>query len=58
MKARIGEHVESINYKKKGLENALMQCNEVMESFEGSEETLRLIRRVEESLRRLIIQAD
>jgi len=57
MKARIGERLERILYKK-GLENALMQCQKVTERFEGSEETLRLIRRVEESLRRLIAQTD
>jgi hypothetical protein len=53
----LGERLESIHYKK-GLENALMQCQKVMERFEGSEETLRLIRRVEESLRRLMLEAD
>jgi len=57
MKARIGERLERILYKK-GLENALMQCRNVTESFEGAEETLRLIRRVEESLKRLIAQTD
>lgn len=56
-KARIGEQLESI-HSKKGLENALMQCQKVTESFEGSEETLRLIRRVEESLRRLMAETD
>ena len=57
MKARIGERLERILYKK-GLENALMQCRNVTERFEGSEETLRLIRRVEESLRRLMAETD
>jgi len=52
-KVRLGECLERILYKK-GLENALMQCQKVTERFEGSAETLRLIRRVEESLRRLI----
>jgi hypothetical protein len=42
----------------KGLENALIVCHEVIDRFEGSKETLRLIRRVEESLRKLIAKAD
>jgi len=53
----MGEWLERIIYKK-GLENALMQCHEVMERFEGSEETLKLIRRVEESLKRLMSETD
>jgi len=43
---------------KRGLETALMQCHKVMETFRGSEETLMHIRRVEESLRRLIVEID
>lgn len=43
---------------KKGLTNALQQCREIRETFQGSDETLRLICRVEESLRRLIVQTD
>jgi hypothetical protein len=43
---------------RKGLENALLQCHEIMETFQGSEETLRHIRRVEESLRKLTAEAD
>jgi len=57
MKARFGEWLERIPHKK-GLENALMQCRNATERFEGSEETLRLIRCVEESLRRLIANED
>jgi hypothetical protein len=56
-KARTGDGLERIHYKK-GLENALTQCHEVMEKFEGSEETLRLIKRVEESLKKLITETD
>jgi len=37
----------------KGFESALALCQEIIGRFEGSEETLRHIRRVEESLRRL-----
>lgn len=48
--------MERISYKK-GLENALTQCRMVTERFEGSEETLRLIRRVEESLKMLLVNA-
>jgi len=56
-KARTGEQLERI-YHKKSLENALMQCRSITEKFEGSEETLRLIRCVEESLRKLMITID
>jgi len=49
--------LERILYKK-GLENALTQCQKVSERFVGSEETLRLIQRVEESLRRLMAATD
>ena len=52
-----GEPVERIQ-STRGLENALSQCHKVMEAFDGSEETLAHIRRVEESLRRLIAEAD
>jgi hypothetical protein len=45
-------------YQRKGLENALIQCRTVTERFEGSEETLKLILRVEESLKRLLISLD
>lgn len=55
-KPRMGERLERISYKK-GLENALTQCRMVTERFEGSEETLRLIRRVEESLKMLLVNA-
>lgn len=42
----------------KGLENALLQCHKIMEAFRGSEETLAHIKRVEESLRKLIVETD
>ena len=45
-------------YHKKGLESALLQCHRIMEVFRGSEETLAHIKRVEESLRRLIVETD
>jgi len=45
-------------YNKKGLENALLQCHKVMETFHGSEETLKHIKHVEESLRRLTVETD
>jgi len=57
LKARTGEWLERIHCMK-GLESALIQCHQVIERFEGSEETLRLIRRVEESLRRLMAEVD
>jgi hypothetical protein len=57
MEAKLGEPLERIQ-NRKGLENALMQCREVTERYEGSEETLRLILRVEESLRKLLISLD
>ena len=43
---------------KKGLESALLQCHRVIETFQGSKETLRHIKHVEESLRRLIVETD
>jgi hypothetical protein len=52
-----GERLERV-HARKGLENALLQCHKVMETFHGSEETLRHIQRVEESLRKLIVEAD
>jgi len=52
-----GERLERAT-NKKGLENALLQCHKVIETFQGSEETLRHIRHVEESLRRLIVETD
>jgi len=54
---RCGELLERAQGRK-GLENALLQCHKVMETFQGSEETLRHIRLVEESLRRLIVETD
>ncbi len=55
--ANHGERLERIQ-SRKGLENALTQCRVVTEKYEGSEETLRLILRVEESLRKLLISLD
>jgi hypothetical protein len=43
---------------RKGLEDALLQVHEIIETFQGSDETLRHIRRVEESLRKLVAGAD
>jgi len=45
--------LERIRYWGAG-EKALRQCHEIMETFEGSKETLRHIQRVEEALRRLV----
>lgn len=52
-----GECLERVQ-SRKGLESALLECHEIIETFQGSEETLRHIRRVEESLRRLIADTD
>ena len=52
-----GEHLERAS-NKKGLENALLQCHRVIETFQGSDETLRHIKHVEESLKRLITEAN
>jgi len=52
-----GEQLER-GYNKKGLENALLQCHRIMGTFRGSEETLAHIKRVEESLSRLIVETD
>jgi len=43
---------------KKGLENALLQCHKIMETFQGSEETFMHIKRVEESLKKLIVETN
>jgi len=43
---------------RKGLENALLQCHKVIETFEGSEETLAHIRRVQETLQKLMLVTD
>lgn len=52
-----GECLERVQ-SRKGLENALLECHEIIETFQGSEETLRHIRRVEESLRKLTGETD
>lgn len=52
-----GECLERVQ-SRKGLESALLECHEIIETFQGSEETLRHIRRVEESLRKLIADTD
>ena len=50
---KIGEIMERA-YCRRGFEETLRLCQEVMERFEGSEETLRCIQRIEECLRRLV----
>jgi hypothetical protein len=52
---KIGELFLRIRYR---FVDVLKQCHEAMESFEGSEETLRHIQRVEVSLKRLIVEAN
>ncbi|MCZ2856750.1 MAG: hypothetical protein O2U62_06620 [Candidatus Bathyarchaeota archaeon] len=47
--------MERIRYRR-AFEDVLRQCQETMERFEGSEETLRHIQRVEESLKRLVTE--
>jgi hypothetical protein len=49
--------METIRYGK-GFEEALKQCRQVIEHFEGSQETLRHILNVEESLRKLSLTID
>ncbi|MDH5437372.1 MAG: hypothetical protein OEX76_00545 [Candidatus Bathyarchaeota archaeon] len=49
--------MERINYRT-SFEKTLRQCQEIIEKFEGSEETLRHIQRVEASLKRLVATAD
>jgi len=56
-KAAVGERLERIRYKK-DFENVLMQCQRIAEKFEGSEETLRYIRSVEESLKRIAVETN
>jgi len=41
-------------YHERGFEETLRRCQEVMKTFQGSEETLKCIQRVEECLRRLV----
>jgi len=53
--AKSGEWLERIRYRR-AFEDVLRQCQETMERFEGSEETLRHIQRVEESLKRLVTE--
>ena len=55
--ARIGERLERIRYRR-AFEDVLRQCQETMKRFEGSEETLRHIQRVEESLKRLVTETN
>ncbi len=50
--AKIGEWLERLRYRR-AFEDVLRQCQETMKRFEGSEETLGYIQRVEESLKRL-----
>ncbi len=40
----------------KGFEETLRLCRDVTKSFQGSEDTLRYIQRVEECLRRLVAE--
>ena len=51
--AKIGEWLERTRYRR-AFEDVLRQCQETVKNFEGSEETLRHIQRVEESLKRLV----
>jgi len=39
---------------RRSFKETLRQCQEIIESFEGSEETLGYIRRIEDSLKRLL----
>jgi hypothetical protein len=55
--AKIGEWLERIRYRR-AFEDVLRQCQETMRTFEGSEETLRHIQRVEASLKRLVAETN
>jgi len=55
--AKIGEWLERIRYRR-AFQDVLRQCQETMKGFEGSEETLRHIQRVEESLKRLVTETN
>jgi len=55
--AKTGEVLERIRCRR-AFEDALRQCQETMKRFEGSEETLRYIQRVEESLKRLVTETN
>ena len=52
---KIGERFLRVRYR---FADVLKQCHDAMESFEGSEDTLRHIQRVEVSLKRLIAEAN
>jgi len=56
-KPRLGDQLEKLQHTER-FEKALKQCQETIERFEGSEETLRYIRRVEESLKRIIAETN
>ncbi|UCE15316.1 MAG: hypothetical protein JSV12_05390 [Candidatus Bathyarchaeota archaeon] len=49
--------MERINYRT-SFEETLRQCQKIIERFEGSEETLRHIQRVEASLKKLATTTD
>ena len=53
LRAKIGEIMERA-YSGRGLEETLRLCQEVKKTFQGSEETLKCIQRVEECLRKLV----
>lgn len=56
-KAKMGELLERTRYRS-GFKGALKRCQEIIDRFEGSEETLRHIQRVEESLKMLVVETN
>ena len=55
--AKIDEWLERMRCRR-AFEDILRQCQETMKMFEGSEETLRHIQRIEESLKRLVTETN
>lgn len=55
--AKMGELLDKMRYRS-GFEEALKQCREIMDRFQGSEETLRHIQRVEETLKMLVVETN
>lgn len=49
----MGENLEVIRYKK-DFDSIVIRCQKMVEQFDGSEETLTYVRRIEESLRNIM----
>ncbi len=54
---KIGEKLEQPRYKR-DFDSLLLQCQKMVKHFDGSDETLAYIRRIEESLKNIISETN